>query len=113
VTSRDSQRLGIGLPEHPDQHRPERPILLPVDQELQRDSGLGASLASLDVGSVTKRLPTAPRVLRPLSLHHTVEAPAIGNALQFPFADVIERETRARDEVLDCLRDQHLRRSSR
>ena len=26
-------RLAIGLPQHPDQHRPQRPVLLAVDQE--------------------------------------------------------------------------------
>jgi hypothetical protein len=26
--------LAVGLPQHPDQHRPERPVLLAVDQEL-------------------------------------------------------------------------------
>jgi hypothetical protein len=30
----DALAPALGLPEHPDQHRPERPVLLAVDQEL-------------------------------------------------------------------------------
>jgi hypothetical protein len=26
--------LAVGLPQHPDEHRPEHPVLLAVDQEL-------------------------------------------------------------------------------
>jgi hypothetical protein len=32
--------LALGLSQHPDQHRPERPVLLTVDQELGEGAGL-------------------------------------------------------------------------
>jgi hypothetical protein len=34
VTLRRSSPSALGLPQHPDQHRPERPVLLAVDQQL-------------------------------------------------------------------------------
>ena len=40
----------------------------------------------------------------------TEEAPAIGNAFQLVFAGVFEREARARDEVFDRRRDEHVAR---
>ena len=34
---------GVSLPQHPDQHRPRRPILLAVDQELGEGAALGVA----------------------------------------------------------------------
>ena len=50
------QPLAIGLAEHPDEHRPERPILLAVDQELGEGATLGVApelsdpVGALEVG---------------------------------------------------------------
>ena len=38
--SKSSANLAIGLPQHPDQVRPERPVLLTVDQQLGRTLGI-------------------------------------------------------------------------
>ena len=38
----------VGLPQHPDEHRPKRPILLAVDQELGERSGLGVPVERAD-----------------------------------------------------------------
>jgi hypothetical protein len=84
----------VGLPQHPDQHRPQGPVLLAVDQQL--GAGLGASLASLGVGSVTTWVSVPSRndiatvdasgslVLRCSGslVHGTVEMPAVRNTLQ-------------------------------
>jgi hypothetical protein len=37
----EARELPLGLPQHPDEHRPERPVLLAVDQELGEDAALG------------------------------------------------------------------------
>jgi hypothetical protein len=43
----------LSLPQHPNQHRPERPILLAVDQQLGKRAGLGVPLELSDpVGAV-------------------------------------------------------------
>ena len=34
-------KLAFGLPQHPDEHRPERPILLAVDQQLGEGARFG------------------------------------------------------------------------
>ena len=75
------QRLALGLPKHPDEHRSERPVLLAVDQQLAEGSRLGVApeladpLGPVEVGSVAtwsllKRLrpmpiPLLARLLRP------------------------------------------------
>jgi hypothetical protein len=43
-------RLGraVGLPQHPDEHRPDRPVLLAVDQQLAEDSRLGVPPVAAD-----------------------------------------------------------------
>jgi hypothetical protein len=41
-------KLAFGLPQHADEHRPERPILLAVDQELGEGAGLGVAVAGAD-----------------------------------------------------------------
>ena len=47
------RRSLAALPEHPDSHRPERPILLAVDQELGEGAALQVALDLTDpVGSV-------------------------------------------------------------
>jgi hypothetical protein len=33
----------LALPQHPDEHRPQRPVLLAVDQELREGATLGVS----------------------------------------------------------------------
>jgi len=38
----------IALPQHPDQHRPERPVLLAVDQEFGEGAGLGVAVVEAD-----------------------------------------------------------------
>ena len=49
-------RLVVGLPQHPDEHRPERPVLLAVDQELGEGAALRVApelsdpVGSLEVG---------------------------------------------------------------
>jgi hypothetical protein len=45
----DKNALGVpvALPQHPDEHRPERPVLLAVDQQLED----GASPASCELES--------------------------------------------------------------
>jgi len=45
----------VGVPQHADEHPPKDPVLLAVDQVFAEGAGLEASLAYLDVGSVTKR----------------------------------------------------------
>ena len=48
----------VGLPQHPDEHRPQRPVLLAVDQELGEGATLGVPpeladpVRSLEVGSI-------------------------------------------------------------
>ena len=39
-SGRHRKRLPAGLLQHPDQHRPERPVLLAVDQQLGEGAGL-------------------------------------------------------------------------
>jgi hypothetical protein len=34
------QVLAVGLAQHPDEHRPQRPVLLAVDQEFGKGRGL-------------------------------------------------------------------------
>jgi hypothetical protein len=49
-------RRPIGLAQHPDQHRPERPVLLAVDQELGEGSALWVAPELSDpVGSLEVR----------------------------------------------------------
>lgn len=54
--SRSAGPLAVGLPQHPDQHRPERPIILAVDQRWAKSYGsagppeLADSLDPADVG---------------------------------------------------------------
>jgi hypothetical protein len=55
----------LGLPQHSDQHRPQRPVLLAVDQELGEGAGL---------------------------LQDPVQVPAVGNAFQFLLSSVLEDE---------------------
>ena len=38
----------FGLPQHPDEHRPQRPILLAVDQQLGEGAALHAVATALD-----------------------------------------------------------------
>jgi hypothetical protein len=53
ATSPGSKRLALGIPHHPDEHRPQHPVLLAVDQEL----------AEVPRGWVRRRaLITAPKV---------------------------------------------------
>ena len=51
------------LPQHPDEHRPERPVLLAVDQEL-RASGVAASSGVGDV-VIGTTVPHAGNSIRP------------------------------------------------
>ena len=44
-------------------------------------------------------------------VHHPVEVPAVGDALQLVPTGVLEREPRARDEVFHGLRDEHFGRA--
>jgi hypothetical protein len=46
--SHGQTRSVVGLPQHPDEHRPKRPILLAVDQELGERSGLGVPVERAD-----------------------------------------------------------------
>src|SRR5437764_9771908 len=47
-------------------------------------------------------------LLSPL-VHHSVEVPAVGDALQLVLAGIFEDEARARHEILDGRGDEHLR----
>jgi hypothetical protein len=47
-----------------------------------------------------------------LSAHDPVEVPAVGDTLQPVLTSVFERQPGARDEILDGLRSEHLRRAS-
>jgi hypothetical protein len=63
----------LGLPEPPDQHRPERPVLVAVDQELDEDCGvLGFPSRSRSIRPLD--LKTGPRAKRgqvlALALYH-------------------------------------------
>jgi hypothetical protein len=55
--------LAVGLPQHPDEHRPERPIPLAVDQELRPESQGSPGLCRLRLGPIQ---PTAVAVRRGL-----------------------------------------------
>jgi hypothetical protein len=76
------------LAQHPHEHRPQRPILLAVDEELTEGASR-ASLASLDVSSATS------------VRDHWVEVPAVWDAFEFVNAPVLEKESIARHEILD------------
>ena len=54
----------IRLPQHPDEHRPERPILLAVDQQLRERAALRVAPELTDLG-VNNRRGDARRVLSP------------------------------------------------
>jgi hypothetical protein len=45
---RDSELSALCLPQHPDEHRPERPVLLAVDQELGERARLGVPIELAD-----------------------------------------------------------------
>jgi len=48
MPNRIGGRLAIGLPQHPDQHRPVRPVLLAVDQQLGEGAALRVALELSD-----------------------------------------------------------------
>jgi len=51
ITGSGSSSSAFGLPQHPDDHRPERPILLAVDQQF--GEGAFAALTDSTYGTVT------------------------------------------------------------
>jgi hypothetical protein len=73
LSAMGSGRQLLALPHHPDEHSPERPILLAVDQRLGE---------------------------RPVLLQDPVKMPAVRDALQFVLAGVLEHDTRSGDQVL-------------
>jgi hypothetical protein len=64
-------RLVLGLPQHPDEHRPERPVLLAVDQELGEGAALRVApelsdpVRSLEVGKYQSRTERVEALLWP------------------------------------------------
>ena len=44
----DALGVAVALPQHPDEHRPERPVLLAVDQELGERPRLGVPVELTD-----------------------------------------------------------------
>jgi hypothetical protein len=66
IVSCRTESFGSSFLQHPDQDRPERPVLLAVDQQLPND---------------------------PVLLHDPVEVPAVRDALQFVVASGFEVKT--------------------
>src|SRR4029453_2992225 len=81
---RRSGPLAARLSQLPDQHRPKRPVLLAVDQELGEGPGLGV---------VRQRCS-----LERLGLHGE-EPPFVWNAPQFVLSTVLEHEAGAGSKV--------------
>src|SRR5215218_3034426 len=72
-----------------------------------------ASSSARSEASVPFRLPIGERTastIRASSIGDSVQPPFAGNALQLVYSALLELDARARDEVLDGLRDQHLPR---
>jgi len=80
-------KLAVGLPQHPDEHRPERPILLAVDEEFGEGAALRVApeltdpvgplevgehqdVEQLGAGSGTERIETLPQLLLELIRTH-------------------------------------------
>jgi hypothetical protein len=64
--SRSCDALGapVALPQHPDEHRPKRPVVLAIDQEFGEGAALRVAPELTDLG-VNNRRGDARRVLSP------------------------------------------------
>ena len=76
IRPRCSYTTPLGLPQHPDEHRRERPVFLAVDQQLREGVALGVAPDLPIIGSIASRLHSASWLEAALG---TVSAPRRGD----------------------------------